>query len=107
MPSKSITEDLIHRPNYGLKFVMELRSGSTLHNFNVGSFSPFTFPNIDVARFEKRNEILKVRDIWIPKDYAFPDCFIRVFIPRIKRLFQVRNISLKVDTRRGPSKLIN
>jgi hypothetical protein len=86
---------------------MELRSGSTLHNFSVGFFSPFTFPNTDVARFEKRNEIPKVGHIWIPKDYVFPDCFIKVFIPRIKRLPQVKNISLTIDTRRGPSKLIN
>jgi len=85
--SKSIIEDLIHRPKYGLKFVMELRNGSTLHNFSLGFFSPFTFPNIDVARFDERNEIPGVGDIWIPNDYASPNYFIRFFILEIKRLF--------------------
>jgi hypothetical protein len=86
---------------------MGLKSGSTLHNSSVGSFSPFIFPNIDVVRFEEKNEIPRVGDIWIPKDYACPNCFIKFFIPRIKRLFQVGDIILKVDTRRGPSKLIS
>ncbi len=107
MQSKSITKDLIHRPKCGLKFMMELRSGSTLHNSNVRFFSPFTFPNIDVTRFEERNEIPKVGDIWIPKDYAFPNCFIRFFIPGIEKLLQVGEIILRVDIGRGTSKLIS
>jgi hypothetical protein len=48
---------------YGSKFVMELKSGTTLHNSNASSFSFFTFPNVVVSKFEKRSEIPRVEDI--------------------------------------------
>ncbi len=43
--------------------MMESESGSTLHDSNASSFSLFTFPNIDVSRFEERIEVPKVGDI--------------------------------------------
>jgi hypothetical protein len=86
---------------------MELKSGSTLHNFSASSSSLLTFPNIDVSRFEESNEVLKVGNIWIPKAYVSLDCFIRFFIPGIEKLLQVRNWILKVDVGGGTFILIN
>jgi hypothetical protein len=63
---------------------MELESGTTLHNFNVGSSSLLTFPSVVVSKFEERSEVLRVGDIWIPKAYASPDYFIRFFILAIE-----------------------
>jgi hypothetical protein len=80
---------------------MELESGSTLHNSNASSSSLLTFLNIDVSRFEKKSEVPKVGDIWIPKAYGSLDYFIRFFIPRIKKLLQVRKRILKVDVGGG------
>jgi hypothetical protein len=42
---------------------MEPENGSRLHNSNVGSSSLLTFLNIDVSRFEERNEVPRVGDI--------------------------------------------
>jgi hypothetical protein len=88
---------LMDKRKYGSKFVMELENGSTFHNSNASFSSLFAFPNIDVSRFEKKSEIPKVGDIWIPKAYVSFDCFIKIFIPRIEKLFKVRNRILKVD----------
>jgi hypothetical protein len=51
--------------------MMELKSGTTLHNSNASFFSLLTFPNVVVSRFEERIEIPRVGDIWIPKAYAY------------------------------------
>jgi len=40
--------------------MMELKSGTPLHNSSASSFSLLTFPNVVVSRFEERNEIPKV-----------------------------------------------
>ncbi len=71
LQSKSIIEGLIRRHKYGSKFMMELKSGTTLHNSNASFFSLLTFPNVVVSRFEERIEIPRVGDIWIPKAYAY------------------------------------
>ncbi len=66
---------------YGSKYVIELENGIKLHNYNVGSFSLHTFVSVVISRFEEKGEIPKVGDIWIPKEYTSPICFIRFFIP--------------------------
>jgi hypothetical protein len=68
-----------------------------LHNSNVGSSSLLTFPSIDVSRLEEINEVSRVGDIWIPKIYVSPNCFIKFFIPKIEKLLQARDMILKVD----------
>jgi hypothetical protein len=55
----------------------------------------------------KRKEIPRVGDIWIPKGYTSPNCFIRIFIPRVEKLFQDGDIILKVESGGGTSRLIN
>ncbi len=92
---------------YGSKFVMELKSGTTLHNSNASSFSFFTFPNVVVSKFEKRSEIPRVEDIWIPKAYISPNCCIRFFILGIEILLQEEDRILKVEVGGGTSRLIS
>ncbi len=67
--------------------MMELESGTKLHNFSASSFSIPTSPSVILSRFEEKGEIPKVGDIWIFKGYIFLDCFIKFFIPRVENLF--------------------
>ncbi len=82
---------------------MEPENGSTLHNSSAGFSSFLTFPSIDVSRFEERSEDPKVGDIWIPKAYISPNCFIKIFIPGIEKLLQVGDMILRMDTKGGIS----
>jgi hypothetical protein len=91
---------------YGSKFVMELESGTTLHNSNAGS-SLLTFPNVVISRFEEKSEVFKVGEIWIPKAFASLDCLIKIFIPRIKNLLQEGDMILKAEAGGGMSRLIS
>jgi len=92
---------------YGSKYVIKLENGIELHNSNVGSFSLPIFASVIISRFEEKSEIPKVGDIWIPKGYASPNCFIIFFIPGIEKLFQDGDIILKLDFGGGTSKPIN
>jgi len=85
LQSKSIIEGLIRRHKYGSKYVMELESGIELHNSSVGYFSLPTSPSVALSRFEKKGEIPRFGDIWIPKRYTFLDCFIRFFILGVEK----------------------
>ncbi len=87
--------------------MMEMESGSTLHNSSVGFSSFPIFPSINVSRIEERSEVPRVGDIWIPKVYIFPDCFIKIFISRIEKLLQVGDMILRMDTRRSTSRFIS
>jgi hypothetical protein len=78
-----------------------------LHNSNVSSFSLPISASVIISRFEEKGEIPKVGDIWIPKGYTFPNCFIIFFIPGIEKLFQDGDIILKVEIGGGTSRLIN
>jgi hypothetical protein len=104
--SKLITAGLTCKHKYGSKFIMELENGTTLHISNVGSSSLLTFRNVVVSRFEERSEVPRVGDIWIPKAYASPDCFIKFFILGVENLLQGDKI-LKVEVGGGTSQLIS
>jgi hypothetical protein len=55
---------------------MELESGTWLQNSSASSFSLPTYPSVIISRFEEKGDIPMVGDIWIPKGYIPPDCFI-------------------------------
>jgi len=87
--------------------MIELESGTTLHNSSVSSSSFLTFPNVVISRFEERSEVPKVEDIWIRKAFAFLDYFIKVFILGIKKFLQKGNMILRVEARGGMFRLIS
>ncbi len=86
---------------------MELESGTKLHNFNVGSFSLPTSLIVVVSRIEEKGEIPKVGDIWIPKGYTSPNCFVKFFIQGVKKLFQEEDKIVRVEASGGMSKLMS
>jgi hypothetical protein len=106
LQSKSIKEGLIHRNKCGSKYVMELESGTKLHNSNACFFSFPTYLNVIISRFEEKGNIPKVGDIWILKRYTPPNCFINFFIPIVEKLFQDGDKILKVEVGGGMSKFI-
>jgi hypothetical protein len=81
--------------------MMELESGIELHNSSVGYFSLPTSPSVVLSRFEKKGEIPRVGDIWIPKGYISLDCFIRFFIPGVEKLVKEGNKILRVEAGGG------
>lgn len=87
--------------------MMELENGTKLHNSNVGFFSFPTYVIVIISWFEEKGEIPRVGDIWIPKGYTFPNCFIKFFILGVEKLLQDGDIILSVETCGGTSKLIN
>jgi hypothetical protein len=50
--------------------MMELESGTKLHNSSACFFSLFTPLSVVLSRFEEEGEISKIGDIWIPKGYV-------------------------------------
>ncbi len=87
--------------------MMELESGTKLHNFSVGFFSLPTSLIVYVSRIEEKGEIPKVGDIWIPKGYTFPNCFVKFFIQEAEKLFQEEDKIIRVEASGGMSRFIN
>jgi hypothetical protein len=85
---------------------MELESETTLQIL-VQVLLHFTFPDVVISRFEERSEVPKVEDIWIPKAFAFLDCFINVFILGIKNFLQEGNMIFRVEARGNMFRLIS
>ncbi len=86
--------------------MMELESETTLQIL-VQVLLHFTFPDVVISRFEERSEVPKVEDIWIPKAFAFLDCFINVFILGIKNFLQEGNMIFRVEARGNMFRLIS
>jgi hypothetical protein len=70
-------------------------------------FSLPSYPSVVISRFEEKGDIPKVGDIWIPKGYTTPNCFIKNFIPRMEKLLQEGKKILKVEIGGGTSRLIS
>jgi hypothetical protein len=60
-----------------------------------------------LSRFEEKGEIHGVGDIWIPKGYISPNCFINFFILGVEKLFQKGDKILRVEVGGSTSKLIS
>lgn len=87
--------------------MMELESGTMLHNSNSGFFSLPTFLSVDVSSLEEKGEIPKDGDISIPKAYTSPNCFIKIFILNVEKLLLEGHKILRVKVGGDMSKLIS
>jgi len=87
--------------------MMELESGTKLHNSSVDFFSLSTPLSVVLSRFEEKGKISKIGDIWIPKGYASQDCFINFFILGVEKLFQEGDKILRVEVGGGMSRFIS
>jgi hypothetical protein len=76
-------------------------------NFNASSFLLLTSLSIIASRFERKNEIPKVADIWIPKAYISFNCFISFFALGIENLLQISKKILRVEVGGNMSQLMS
>jgi hypothetical protein len=70
---------------------MEQADGWQHQYYRHSTITPRTLHKVTPVFVERQHSVPRLRDIWIPKLAVSPNHFVRLYIPGVEDLFQVRD----------------
>ncbi len=66
---------------------MEQGDGGQPQNYRSNITTPHTLHKVSSSFLERQRNVLRIGDVWIPKIFASPNHFIRLYIHGVEELF--------------------
>jgi hypothetical protein len=76
---------------------MEQGDGGRPHNYKGNITTPHTLRRVSPSVPERQCSVPRIGDNWIPKLFASPNHFIKLYIPSVEDLFQNGDHLLRVE----------
>jgi hypothetical protein len=86
---------------------MERGTGCGSRNYRRASTLPPTLRRVAPEFAERQRSVPRLGDIWIPRSEVSPNHFVRLYIPGVEDLFQVRDWLLRVEHSGSRSHIIS
>jgi hypothetical protein len=86
---------------------MEREGGRQHQYYRHSTTTPRTLRRVTPIFVERQRSVPRLGDIWIPKLFVSPNHFVRLYIPGVEDLFQVRDRLLRVEHSGSSSRLVS
>jgi hypothetical protein len=86
---------------------MEQGDGGRPQSYRGNITTPHTLRKVSPSVLERQHSVPKIKDIWIPKLFASPNHFIKLYIPGVEDLFQNGDHLLRVEHCGSRSRIIS